>query len=64
MTIAEILAIISGLAQAIPQLATLLSGIKGGSTATAADVLAILNKCGVDRAVFAASIAVAETKGV
>lgn len=63
MTAAAIIALIESLTSAIPALAGLISGIKTSGTASPSDVLAILQKCGIDRAVFAANIAAQEAAG-
>jgi hypothetical protein len=57
MTAAAILALIEAFAGAIPQLATLVTNIGASGTASAADVQAILTKCGVDQAALDAAIA-------
>lgn len=63
MSAAAIIALITGLTGAIPELVTLIASLQNSSPASAADVLAILQKYGVDRAVFAANIAAAEAAG-
>ena len=63
MSALAILTLIQSLAGAIPELSALIQGISGAGNATPASVLAILQKYGIDRAVFAANIAVAEAAG-
>lgn len=60
MTAEMILAIIQGVAGALPQLIDLFNTVKSGGTASASQVQAILNQYGIDRAVFAAAIAKSE----
>ena len=60
MTAEMILAIIQGLTGALPQLIDLFNTVKSGGTASATQVAAVLNQYGIDRAVFAASIAKSE----
>lgn len=63
MTAAAIIALITGLSSAVPELLALYTRVSAGGTATAADVQAILSKYGVDRAVFVAAIAASEAAG-
>lgn len=63
MNALAILQLIESLAGAIPELTQLIAGISGAGTATPASVLAVLQKYGIDRAVFAANIAAAQATG-
>lgn len=60
MSAAVILQLVMGLMQAAPQLLQLYQQVANGKQASAADVQAIIAKCGIDRAVFAAALAAAE----
>lgn len=55
-----ILQLALGLAQAVPQIMGLFQKAQAGGTVTQADIDATLQQYGVDRAVFAASIAAAD----
>lgn len=63
MNAAAIIALVTGLSSAVPELLALYTKIGATGTATAADVSAILSKYGVDRAVFVAAIAASEAAG-
>lgn len=56
-----ILALLNGILGAAPQLLALFQRAQSGTPVSTADVHAVLTQYGIDRAVFAAAIAKAET---
>jgi len=63
MTAAALIALITGLVGAVPELAQLVATIGASGTAKASDVQAILTKYGVDRAALQAAIDTAAAAG-
>lgn len=64
MPVEEIIALISGLAQAIPSLLNSITAAQqSNGQVPAATIASIMNQYGIDRAVLAAAIAKASTSG-
>lgn len=63
MTPELIAEILMGLAQAIPELLALFTKANSGTAVSGADVNSIIQKYGVDQAVFSAAIAAAKSSG-